>query len=281
MSKKTFMAAIIILAFLVSLVAGMQGVEVAKANPFFIYNQIDPVPGTIPPNITISNPQNNTAYSSDKITVSFYVGRPQLGTCNAAIIDIKYVLDNETVQVFTIWRGNSASNSYAIPEYNTTFTLFSLPEGNHDLTVTAEGVVYAGNMDIFFIDGSATASFAIGNQSMQLSPTPAQIATLTPKLTASPSLSPTPFPSPSPTITPTPSPSPSATQNINTVPSNSPAQQSSSEPTDSEKPTSDPSTNDSLNPLPEILGVVSFAILATAGAVVVYFKKSKVHSSNE
>src|SRR5665647_1989934 len=118
MSKKTFMAAIISLTLLILIAAGMQVIEVGKANPFFIFNQVDPVPGTIPPNITIISPQNNTIYSSDKISVSFNVSRPQLGTCNTAIIDIKYTLDNETVQAFTIWRGNSASNSYAIPEFN-------------------------------------------------------------------------------------------------------------------------------------------------------------------
>ena len=76
MSKKSFMATVIILAFLISTVAGMHAVEVAKANPFFIFNQINAVPGTIPPNITIISPPNNTANSSDKITVSFNVSRP-------------------------------------------------------------------------------------------------------------------------------------------------------------------------------------------------------------
>ena len=205
------MATIIILAFLISLVDGMQVVEVAKANPFFIFHQVDPVPGTIPPNITISSPQNNTVCSSDKITVSFNVSRPQLGTCDTAIIDIKYTLDSETIQAFTIWRGGSASNSWAIPEFNTTFTSPSLPTGNHHFTVTAEGVVYAGNMSIFFIDGSSTTSFAIGTQPLQLSPNPTQTPTLAPTLKPSPSPSLTPTPSPSPSLSPSSSPTPSLT----------------------------------------------------------------------
>jgi hypothetical protein len=173
MSNKTFMATIIILAFLISLVAGMQVFEVTKADPFFIFKTIDPIPGTIPPNILIFSPQNNTVYSSDKITVSFNVSKPQLGTCETAIIDIKYTLDDETVQAFTIWRGGSASNSWAIPEFNTTFTLPTLSTGNHHLTVTAEGVVYAGNMSIFFIDSSSTTFFTVDPQpTLQPSPTP-------------------------------------------------------------------------------------------------------------
>src|SRR3989304_6982177 len=190
MSNRTFMAAVIILAFLISIVAGMQSVEVAKANPFFIYKTIDPIPGATPPTITILSPENNTVYSSDKITVSFNVSRPLLGTCNTAIIDVKYTLDNETVQAFSIWRGGSASDSKAIPDFNTTFTLPSLPTGNHNLTVTAEGVVYAGNMSIFFIDGASTTFFATGTQPLQPSPTPTQTPTLAPTVTPSPSPTP-------------------------------------------------------------------------------------------
>jgi hypothetical protein len=193
MNKKTFMATIIISAFFVSLVAGMQVVEVAKANPFFAFNQIEPIPGTIPPNITIISPQNNTAYTSDKIAVIFNVSRPLLGTCNTAIIDIKYTLDNETTQAFTIWSGNSASNAWAIPEYYTTITSPSLPTGNHNLTVTAEGVVYTGNMSIFFIDGASTTFFTTGTQPLQPSPTPTQTPTIAPTLTPSPSPSPSPL----------------------------------------------------------------------------------------
>ena len=215
MRKKTFMATITILVFLISLVHGLLVVDVAKANPFFIFHQVDPVPGTIPPNITISSPQNNTVHYSAKISVSFNVSRPLLGTCNTAIIDIKYTLDSETTQAFSIWRGGSASNGWAIPEFNTTFTSPSLPIGNHQLTVTAEGVVYSGNMDIFFINSSSTTLFAIGTQPIQLSPTPTQTPTLAPTLA--------PSPSPSPTLTPTPSPSPSLNPSSSTNPSLTPS----------------------------------------------------------
>jgi hypothetical protein len=54
MSKKTFIAAIIILAFLISLATGMQSVEVVKANPL--------PPSWMNPEmtITIQSPQNGT-----------------------------------------------------------------------------------------------------------------------------------------------------------------------------------------------------------------------------
>jgi hypothetical protein len=164
--KKTFIASIIMFAFLLSSVSGMQTLKVAKANPFFMFNIVDQDPSTIPPRITISSPQNDTLYSSDSIAFSFDVNRPLLGACDTDIIDVKYTLDNETaVQAFTIWHGNSASNSNAVPEFSTNLTSPSLPAGNHRLTVTAEGVVYVGNLSIFFIDGSSTTLFATGNSS--------------------------------------------------------------------------------------------------------------------
>jgi hypothetical protein len=164
--KKTFIAATVMLAFLLSLVSGMQTLKVAKANPFFMFNQVDPDPSTIPPRITISSPQNDTLYSSDSIAINFEVNRPLLGTCDTDIFDVKYTLDNEAaVQAFTIWHGNSASNTNAVPEFGASYTSPSLPAGNHRLTVTAEGVVYVGNLSIFFIGSSSTTLFATGNSS--------------------------------------------------------------------------------------------------------------------
>ena len=216
MSIKAFIAAITVSVILISIACGMLSVEVAEANPFFMFHLVDQVPGTIPPNITISSPKNNTVYSLDNIIVTFNVDRPQLDGCRGtAIIDVKYTLDGGTTQAFSIWRGNSASNSNAIPEYNTTFTLPSLPTGNHSLTVYAEGVVYVVDLDIFFINSSSTTFFATGTQpnepspSLSVSPTPpnypipTEIPLPSPSLSPSPSPSPIPTPSLSPTQTPT------------------------------------------------------------------------------
>jgi hypothetical protein len=174
MNKKT-LRFIIIAALLISAIAGTQSVKVAKANPFFIFHQISPIPGTIPPNITISSPQNNTVYSSDNITISFSLSFN-------FIIGVNYTLDNETVQAFSIWHGGSASNSNEIPEFSTTFTSPSLPTGNHKLTVAAEAVVYVGNMSIFFIDGSSTVFFTIDTS------TPSPTPTETPNIITKPTM---------------------------------------------------------------------------------------------
>jgi hypothetical protein len=72
MSKKTFMATIIITAFLISSVAGMQAVQVAKANPlpyYFTPNHDEPV-------LIVETPQNYTTYTVSSILLNFTVIRP-------------------------------------------------------------------------------------------------------------------------------------------------------------------------------------------------------------
>ena len=67
------MAAIIILAFLVSLVAGMQAVEVAKANPMIYPNE----PNTDLPTMQIQQPQNHsTTYANNTLNLNLTVTIP-------------------------------------------------------------------------------------------------------------------------------------------------------------------------------------------------------------
>ena len=177
---KKLLATTIILATILTLVLVIQVVEVADADPFFIFHPVDPIPGTIPPCVTIVSPQNNQTYYSDRIGISFNVSKPQLGNFSTAIIEVKYTLDKDTTKAFSIWRGGSASNSWAVPEFDTIFTSPSLSIGNHQLTVVVEGVVYPGNMSIFFTYGASTVYFTMGEQTIHLSPIPSQISTPNP-----------------------------------------------------------------------------------------------------
>jgi hypothetical protein len=177
MKRKTALEAMLIFSIL-TLTVGMQTVTVVNADPFFIFHLIDPIPGTIPPAIRIISPLNNTAYPLGNITASFNVSRPQLGSRPTAIIEITYMLDDETVQAFSIWKGGSASSAAAIQRYNTSFIIPALPAGKHSLTVYANSVVYAGGesgLDIFFINSTSTTYFTVAAQpSLQPSPTPNQ-----------------------------------------------------------------------------------------------------------
>ena len=64
--------------FVTSILIVIQAIEIVDANPFEYFKGTDPVTGTIPPIITIITPQNNTKYSSENITASFYVCKPKL-----------------------------------------------------------------------------------------------------------------------------------------------------------------------------------------------------------
>jgi hypothetical protein len=231
--------------FAVSILIGIQAVETADADPFFIFHQVDPVPGTIPATITIFSPQNNQTYHSDRIIISFNVSKPQLGNNCTAIIDVKYTLDKDTTEAFSIWRGGSASNANAVPEFDTVFTSPSLSTGNHQLTVVAEGVVYLGNLSIFFIDSASAVYFTMGDQTAQLSPIPSQVSTPNPTQVSET------IPTPNNPSSPSMGPAPTSNQTL---------------------------TSNYLNPTFVIIIVGVIVIVAVASLSLIYFKKREANT---
>ena len=192
MANKMF-AAIAIFFIVASLFVALQ-VEVAKADPFFMWTPVDPPPGSIPPTITILSPQNNTIYSPT-VFMSFNISKPQLGNCSSEIIEVDYSVDNgvgvgKNVEVFTIWQHNpgggmSASSSSGIPEFNTNFSFGYFPPGTHSLVVSAQGVVFGPKgMEIFYMNSTSTTIFTVDTQ---LTPSPSSVLTSTPTSSVNPS----------------------------------------------------------------------------------------------
>jgi parallel beta-helix repeat protein len=120
MSKKTFMAAVVLFALLISLVVGMQVVEVAKANSKTI---------TVPDDYSSIQVAIDNALDGDTIYVKkgVYVENPVVNKSvslvgedrDATVIDVtaglKVERDNVTLTGFTIydgWRGISLSANY-------------------------------------------------------------------------------------------------------------------------------------------------------------------------
>jgi hypothetical protein len=165
-------ARITVVLILIFLLTGLQFSKPAEANPFWIYHLIEPIPGTIPPKIIMFSPQNSTVYSSDNITISFYVDKPKLELHDSSIINITYTLDGKTVQAFTIWKDGGVGSDSGNPNFNTSFTSAPLSTGNHNLTVYAEGVLFAGGLAIFFMNSSTTIFFTINTPSLEASPAP-------------------------------------------------------------------------------------------------------------
>jgi len=149
----------------VSVLIGIQAVEVVDANPFMSYKNIEPITGTLPPAITIISPLNNTTYSPESVVIKFNVNKPQLAKSFTSITEVYYSIDNsEEVEVYSQYV--NGTGTMGVPEYNTTFTLPSLPMGTHFLTVKAIGaVIYQGG--IFFMESDATTSFIVSKQILQ------------------------------------------------------------------------------------------------------------------
>jgi hypothetical protein len=173
--RKIRFVTVAVCAILVLIVAGMQVIELVDANPYWIYKQVNPLPDTIPPTITMFSPLNNATYSSGRITVSFNVSRPQLATSWTNIFLINYTLDNK--QNIVVYSENLNVNTLdregtQTPEFKTTFTLPILPTGNHTLTVQALGAVVPSHLEIFYINSTSTTFFTVETrQSLQESQT--------------------------------------------------------------------------------------------------------------
>ena len=81
--KNTALVLLLICALLFS---SVELVKMAKANAepilwtmfYSNYDEVGQVPSTIPPSISIYSPQNNTVYSSNKITINFSVSTAEL-----------------------------------------------------------------------------------------------------------------------------------------------------------------------------------------------------------
>ena len=167
--KKTVLVLAIVSGLIVSLVLGAQFVDMTKANPYAPWEVVDPIPGTIPPRITVASPENNTEYSGFDLNVMINVTGPQTPyPTKSGIMTVQYVIDNAEYQDVKLgWD--------LIPEVNYSKVLYDGTVGTHKLTVTALGVVEPGENRVFFVE---TASTVFYTRTAQPTPT----STGTPKV---------------------------------------------------------------------------------------------------
>lgn len=167
--RKTVLTVAIILVLSVSLVTGIIIVNDVKANAFFIFKSVPPIPDTIPPIITITSPKNNTIYKSNNVYFSFNISKPQPPiSLESGIASVRYTLDNNRTSLYYCTHYNSR-----YPPGLQKFTYsdnLTLPIGKHTLVVEAGGVVLPGNMTIYGSGSSSTVSFTIANKSESVIP---------------------------------------------------------------------------------------------------------------
>ena len=189
MIRKSFIALFTILLLVILVLSAMQ-VKVVEANPYWIWNTVDSIPGAIPPSITVQNLQNNSIYSSDRIIINLTVTKPHMNNSefqgySSDIYSIKYAFDDEFTQ--EVPRSDIGKQLSYKESCNTTLTSPLLSVGNHRLTVKVEAVVLIssanqGNHSLskFWITDSSTVLFTIDTQSLEPSPTQPSIPILQP-----------------------------------------------------------------------------------------------------
>jgi hypothetical protein len=187
--KKTALAIILISALLFSVVAGTELVKIAEANPWIIFDPVNPIPGTIPPIITISSPENNTVYAYTAFNLTVHITKPQPPLQQPSGISYaRYTLDGNTESIYFCDHYSSDSPP-GLPELDYSQILSALPDGNHELLVESAGVVLPGHLTIFTVYANSTVFFTTSHTFS----------------------SPSPSPSPTPTSTLAPTPTPAAT----------------------------------------------------------------------
>jgi hypothetical protein len=176
--KRTALA-LIIVAFLISALAGVQSVNLGRANPYRELGIVPPDADTKPPAITVFAPQNNSAYAMNTVLFSINVSLPESSTASSTYINyVIYEADWRQNQVILC---NSTQVDYGdrIESYNESFTtlptnlyfqysqdLTGIPDGNHSIVVTSvAGGIYRSSVwgfTRFMINGSASVFFTIG-----------------------------------------------------------------------------------------------------------------------
>ena len=164
--KRTALALTLIMALLISAIAGTKLVNWAKANPWLGIDWVSPAGDTKPPALTIMSPEN-TVYNSNNISLSFNASVGESKTAvNTRLMQIYYKTDwqqNETY-VYDNEGRNFPYEPNAITEFSYNVNLTGVPEGEHNITVRA--VEWGANIEnqyvhMFSIDGSSSVNFTI------------------------------------------------------------------------------------------------------------------------
>jgi hypothetical protein len=176
MQKRTA-PALIISIILLSLVAGMQAVEVANAN--FLPTEKP----TNPPPITIYSPLNIT-YNQNDILLNFtIVGISRWWTIAYHLTNLYYEIDGKSVSLYA----NSSTNT----EQHST-SIIGLAKGQHTLTVHANASgLYSNNPnppEQYSIESTQTASFTIDKELEIISSLPSPSLTISPSPKSHPTL---------------------------------------------------------------------------------------------
>ena len=121
-----------------SFLIAMQFVDLGQANPYIRdwkkEGDIPPPEGTLPPIISITSPQNNTAYTSNNVSLALNVSIPESNSVSLYISELYYVPS---------WKHEANNDLVEIDASQGSISLSDVPEGPHWLDVYAVASAYA------------------------------------------------------------------------------------------------------------------------------------------
>lgn len=171
--KRKALASTLILALVISAVAGTHFVSLISANPTLV-SSLPETPDTSLPKITIQTPQLNETYNMNNVSYSIIVEKPSswfdYDHINGQLFSVVYYLDNGAkVTIATL---SSIDEYYNKQPSTFKGTLFGLSDGNHSLEVIVYGVSYyqdphqvQGIPSNYYLNNSYTIYFMIDTTS--------------------------------------------------------------------------------------------------------------------
>jgi len=121
-----------------SFLIAMQFVDLGQANPYIRdwkkEGDIPPPDGTLPPIISIISPQNDTAYSSNSVSLTLNVSMPESNSVSLYISELYYVPS---------WKQGANNDLVKIDVPQGSVSLRDVPEGPRWLEVHAVASAYA------------------------------------------------------------------------------------------------------------------------------------------
>ncbi|MCW4054398.1 MAG: hypothetical protein NWE84_05705 [Candidatus Bathyarchaeota archaeon] len=171
MGKKMPLKAVFVLVLLLPTAVATQFVNFGQANPYIRDwkkgGEIPPPEGTLPPIISLLSPKNNSAYSSNNVSLTFNVSMPESNTVSFHISELYYVPS---------WKQGPNGQSVKIDLAQGSINLTDVPEGPRWLEVYAvasavayesdhklEGIHYTTYLVIYKITSSSLVHFTIDN----------------------------------------------------------------------------------------------------------------------
>lgn len=152
--KKKNLVAVFVLALFASMMAGVQLINVGKANPFFWYEEVPPDEYTEAPVISVSSPANNTIFNEDNVILSFEVDIGESKTASETVLFfVNYQID---------WQHDNTNFFYPESSPFAHWVNFTgIPEGNHSILFQAIERGTYNNTYAFSIASSETICFTI------------------------------------------------------------------------------------------------------------------------